>query len=108
MCLTQCLSTTIGTTRQGLAQFASMGRLWYLAVVNIVASGAEARDGVSATSCASDIDCSLNGLCNPSGKCVCDKPWQGPSCGVMGYKVTPVSGKDLFPINRSHNTWNVR
>ena len=24
----------------------------------------------------------------------------------MGYKTTPIAGHDLFPINRSHNTWN--
>ena len=50
---------------------------------------------------------SLNGVCS-SGSCACDKPWGGPSCGVLTYApTTPISGKDLFPINRtSHNTWN--
>lgn len=49
---------------------------------------------------------SLNGACT-SGSCLCDKPWSGPSCGVLKYAPTTlISGKDLFPINRSHNTWN--
>ena len=25
---------------------------------------------------------------------------------TRGEKVTPVSGADLFPLNKSHNTWN--
>jgi hypothetical protein len=41
------------------------------------------------------------------GSCICDKPWKGPSCGSLGYKkTTPISGKSLFPLNKSHNTWN--
>eukprot|EP01047_Picozoa_sp_COSAG01_P053324 COSAG01_NODE_5703_length_4087_cov_14.995737_1_plen_237_part_00 len=57
--------------------------------------------------CKSDLDCSLNGICSSSaGTCVCDKPWGGSGCGELRYKVTPAAGRDLFPINRSHNTWN--
>lgn len=64
--------------------------------------------------CTSDLDCSLNGVC-VSGSCVCDKPWKGDVCGVLGYKVNPVSAKDLYPYNNSGppvqpttslNTWN--
>ena len=33
----------------------------------------------SAQGCASDWDCSLNGLCS-DGACVCDVPWFGTSC----------------------------
>ena len=36
---------------------------------------------------------------------LCPSP-TGSSCGVLGYKKTPIAGHDLFPINRSHNTWN--
>ena len=59
-----------------------------------------------AAKCSGDIDCSLNGMCSDDGTCVCDKPWTGPSCGVLGYRPTPVAGKDLFPINKTHKTWN--
>eukprot|EP01048_Picozoa_sp_COSAG05_P008652 COSAG05_NODE_669_length_7998_cov_24.003671_7_plen_244_part_00 len=63
---------------------------------------------VAIATCKGDLDCSLNGICSASsGSCVCDKPWTGASCGVLGYaKQSPISGRDLFPINRSHNTWN--
>ena len=31
--------------------------------------------------CASDLDCSLNGLCDAStGACACDAAWRGPAC----------------------------
>lgn len=60
----------------------------------------------TAAACASDLDCSLNGVCTAAGACVCDRPWKGPVCGVLGYKVTPASGRSLFPHNTSHNTWN--
>jgi hypothetical protein len=62
----------------------------------------------AAAACKTDLDCSLNGVCSASsGVCACDKPWKGAGCGVLGYaKQTPISGRDLFPINRSHNTWN--
>ena len=61
--------------------------------------------GVEASPCATDLDCSLNGLCQ-SKQCVCDKPWGGPACGVLQYKVTPAVAKSLFPVNDTRNTWN--
>ena len=60
---------------------------------------------VGAQACKSDLDCSLNGICS-GNSCVCDRPWKGSSCGVLGYKLTPISGKSLFPLNKTHNTWN--
>lgn len=32
--------------------------------------------------CATDFDCSLNGLCT-NGKCACDVPWKGDRCGTL-------------------------
>lgn len=61
----------------------------------------------SRTPCTSALDCSLNGECD-TGVCVCDRPWGGPACGALQYATTPSSGKSLFPLNKSHNTWNVR
>ena len=55
--------------------------------------------------CSTDVDCSLNGVCRPTG-CVCDAPWGGEACEALHYARTPPSGHDLFPIERSHNTWN--
>ena len=59
----------------------------------------------AATSCKSDVDCSLNGVC-AAGACKCDAPWTGAECGVLGYKTTPVSGKSLYPESDLHNSWN--
>lgn len=62
--------------------------------------------GVADAGCASNLDCSLNGLCT-NGACVCDKPWKGASCETMGFAtVTPASGKSLYPISDPQNTWN--
>ena len=63
------------------------------------------QPGLLLASCTTDLECSLNGVCS-AGACVCDKPWRGPSCAEMGYATTPASGRDLYPVNRSHNTWN--
>jgi hypothetical protein len=50
--------------------------------------------------CKSDMDCSLNGVCNVStGVCRCDKPWVGnvdgsnqlPDCGYLDFLPSPVS-----------------
>lgn len=70
-------------------------------------SGTPAAVSLYERSCDSDIDCSLNGVCSRHNRtCICDKPWTGARCGVLGYATTPAVAKDLFPINRSHNTWN--
>ena len=57
----------------------------------------------AAASCSTDLDCSLNGLCDKStGACACDKPWGGPRCGVLQYKrQQAVSTKNLYPHNDS-------
>ena len=73
-----------------------------LLLLSCLASASAQPDG----KCKSDLQCSLNGVCT-KGSCICDKPWKGPSCGLLGYKkTTPISGKSLFPLNKSHNTWN--
>lgn len=53
----------------------------------------------AAASCSSNLDCSLNGICD-GGACACDKPWGGPRCGVLQYKPNqPISAKNLYPLN---------
>lgn len=72
--------------------------------VDSLAADADADSAVA--SCGTNLDCSLNGVCS-GGVCICDKPWTGPSCGRLAYnKTTPKTGQSLFPINRTHNTWN--
>ena len=50
--------------------------------------------------CKTDLDCSLNGVCNTqTGVCACDKPWIGnidgsntlPDCGFLDFLPSPVS-----------------
>jgi len=48
-----------------------------IAIVSVAAS----VSGNSAV-CATDHDCSLNGVCK-AGQCECDVPWTGPSCGRL-------------------------
>ena len=79
--------------------------LAFAALLLAMAHGARAAAGKRTAACASDLDCSLNGICT-AGACVCDKPWQGSTCGALRFKVTPASGRSLFPLNKSHNTWN--
>lgn len=64
--------------------------------------------------CTTDLDCSLNGVCGVSGGgatvgpvCVCDRPWQGSACGVLGYATTtPAVAKSLYNLSDPRNTWN--
>jgi hypothetical protein len=60
----------------------------------------------AAAKCATSMDCSLNGVCSANSECACDKPWNGPSCGELKYKVTPASGKNLYNTSDPRNTWN--
>lgn len=46
----------------------------------------------SEAACATDLDCSLNGVCT-SGACVCDAAWTGPNCNLLHFAASPnVSG----------------
>ena len=56
-------------------------------------------------SCASDFDCSLNGLC-VAGACACDAPWVGGACETLEFAVSPASAKNLWTGNASLNTWS--
>lgn len=60
----------------------------------------------SAAGCKTDLDCSLNGVCAAARACVCDPPWTGPACGVLGYAITPKSGFNLYTDSDPRNTWN--
>ena len=50
----------------------------------------------AAAGCDSALACSLNGRCS-AGRCVCDPPWTGASCGELKYKgPTPAGGKNAY------------
>jgi hypothetical protein len=63
-----------------------------------------------ARACATDFDCSLNGVCDTStGECACDSPWAGSQCEQLVYAVTPAACKNLWvgpSTNDTLNTWN--
>jgi hypothetical protein len=61
-----------------------------------------------ASPCATNVDCSLNGVCS-TGQCVCDSPWGGQSCETLIYATTPASAKNIWVganTNASLNSWN--
>ena len=86
------------------------------------------NNGGGGGGCRTDLDCSLNGVCehititgsgnsnsnsnsnsnlNPnSNQCKCNKPWGGANCGELQYKVTPASCKNLYNTSDPRNTWN--
>eukprot|EP01050_Picozoa_sp_SAG11_P005928 SAG11_NODE_438_length_9463_cov_47.214957_8_plen_317_part_00 len=47
--------------------------------------------GSAASSCQSDIDCSLNAVCK-AGSCICDAPWGGTTCGTLEFAQTAATG----------------
>ena len=57
---------------------------------------------VAVTSCKTDLDCSLNGDCLPSGKCGCDAAWKGTQCQEF-YALPADSAHDLKEANVT--TW---
>lgn len=60
---------------------------------------------LASAGCQSAMDCSLNGVCS-GNICVCDKPWSGPSCGILAFRLTPATGKSLYNASDPRNTWN--
>ena len=43
--------------------------------------------------CTSDIDCSLNGVCDHTTQlCVCDQPWSGAACNQLVRGAAPTPG----------------
>ena len=72
----------------------------------LLAAPAATSSAAVSTSCKTDADCSLNGVCASGGACVCDAPWKGGVCGILGYKTTAASGRSLYPATDPHNTWN--
>lgn len=58
------------------------------------------------TPCATDLDCSLNGVCDgSSSQCDCDAPWSGPACATLAFATTPLSGKSIYNASDPRNTW---
>lgn len=54
-------------------------------------------------SCKTDLDCSLNGACTPSGICACDKPWSGLACEKMNFR--PVTFPQGYGMTPNVTSW---
>lgn len=64
-----------------------------------------ARARLKSDDCQSDLDCSLNGVCDESGICRCDKPWKGAECGQMNVMPMPAGGRDLYNAASANESW---
>lgn len=71
-----------------------------LMLTHAVAAAAAAAAG----SCASDLDCSLNGVCSDDKVCVCDAAWKGPACSTLDLQPTGPTGDLRLP---NVSTWGM-
>ena len=77
-----------------------MGAFALMLLLLLLLGGLVARGAAWSASCATDLDCSLNGVCT-SGFCVCDKGWvsadhtgkgsHAGGCGLLDFKPAPSS-----------------
>lgn len=57
-----------------------------------------------ATTCTTDLDCSLNGACS-GGACTCDPGWTGQCCGVLDLLPVDVNATHLGYRHPDTSTW---
>lgn len=68
---------------------AAKHNMWSLKLLTLAATAAicalpsAAASSSHTSSCKTDHDCSLNGVCQRSGNCRCDAGWLGADCGVL-------------------------
>ena len=76
-----------------------------IASVSAESNLAKVNDDIETTTCLTDFDCSLNGVCLSSG-CLCDTAWSGSSCSILTFaSTTPISGKNIYNNSDPRNTW---
>eukprot|EP00039_Didymoeca_costata_P033068 m.40577 g.40577 ORF g.40577 m.40577 type:complete len:362 (+) comp9681_c0_seq1:64-1149(+) len=56
----------------------------------------------TSTTCESNMNCSLNGVCN-TGNCVCDHPWTGPSCATLKMGLAKPGG--MYGYSPNVSSW---
>jgi hypothetical protein len=66
---------------------------------------AAAIPGTCWAACSSGADCSLNGVCSPSGSCGCDPGWEGPSCAQLKIAPAPPGGIYGFGVPFATTSW---
>lgn len=57
-----------------------------------------------ASSCQSDINCSLNGVCK-AGRCICDAPWGGSTCGTLEFTEKEATGAYGMGVPFAVTSW---
>ena len=73
-------------------------------LLSVLLSISRANPSTALVDCATDVDCSLNGVC-AGGSCVCDAPWGGAACAVLTFAATPPSGRNIYNSSDPRNTW---
>jgi len=63
--------------------------IFFVFLSNVIGSFSTAS---KVDSCRTPFDCQLNGACDDSGACVCDKFWKGPACGDLDFD----AGKTIY------------
>jgi hypothetical protein len=84
-----------------------------LMLLLLLLGGLVARGAAWSASCATDLDCSLNGVCT-SGFCVCDKGWvsadhtgkgsHAGGCGLLDFKPAP-SSVSFHGLDEKKSSW---
>jgi len=71
--------------------------------INIHLSYSIDTDCSTSVGCQSDLDCSLNGICNTgTGVCTCDNGWTGKCCSYLDFQPAKVEGSYRHP---NTSTW---
>lgn len=74
-----------------------------LAAAATTASAARITDVQCPAKCASDLDCSLNGVCNTgTGTCTCDTAWTGACCTALNLLPVALNSSYRHPLT---STW---
>ncbi|ATY65351.1 Glycosyl hydrolase family five-bladed beta-propellor domain [Cordyceps militaris] len=100
------LTTIANSLIQAYATAPTMKRL--LATIRLALPRLLTLPSLAAASCATDTDCSLNGLCDTrAGTCLCDAGWTAADCGVLDLRpARPGSGYNRTATGTS--SWGAR
>lgn len=72
-------------------------------ILGIIREGDAGVGGGGSYKCASDLDCSLSGVCGSDGTCRCDKWADGVDCSYL--KFQPVDKMRLGYLHEIHSSW---
>ena len=77
-------------------------------MVLLPAVGVVSMSVAASAAAACPEQCSLNGMCLPSGACQCDTPWTGANCGVLerlAVNATQQPGASIFGYSPNVSSW---